>query len=363
MPIAGDILFIQKRSVRAGAQTSLARLMRSRCLAAFQPAALLGSAGWLSSDLGASALPVVVMTFPAPRAFLTRLMGLGFYANRARQRLIEARVYPRAIVANDHQECPLALALARRLGNVPVIGILRSSGINQRDFKKYDCGQCDQLMTVGSELARRVGAWTGKPLSLFQEGFCEEEFYPPLPWSDAFPRRLLVIGTEAPGKGFTDFIEALDLIESENPSFPSLECDFTGTVPVGVEKLLGKNRRARFRFIGRVNDFSSLVRGYSLAIHPSRAETFGMAPIEAILAGVPTLVSEAGIVESLPIPPEWRFPPRTPTALAQRMSALWQNWQGNRFDLSALQRSIRATHHIDQTTEALRRVLAQCGVT
>ncbi len=345
--------------MRAGAQTSLARLVNSAPLQSLNPAVLVGIEGWLSDHLVARSTPVVVTPFPSPRSLGARLTGCWFFTRRAQRLLDEAGIRPRAIVANDHQECPLALTLAARLGGIPVLGILRTSRMNRRNFDKYRCDACDHLMAVGPKLHSAVRAWTTKTPTMFEEGFCDDEFMPPLPESAVFPRRLLIIGSEAPGKGFTDFIEALDLVEQLHPGFPALECDFTGSPPSGAETLLGKKRRSQFRFLGRVDEFTSLVRRYPLAIHPSRAETFGMAPIEAILAGVPTLVSETGIVESLPISPDWRFPPQSPSLLADRLIALWQNWTEKRFELLQLQESIRSTHHINQTAAVFRNVLSK----
>jgi glycosyltransferase involved in cell wall biosynthesis len=230
--------------------------------------------------------------------------------------------------------------------------------MSRRDFDKYACVRCDRLMTVGAELTARVRSWTSKPLSVFQEGFCDEEFHPPLPWSNEFPQNILIMGSEAPGKGFTDFIQALDQVEMRYPDFPALNCDFTGATPVNAEKLLGAPRRSRFRFLGRVDGFSQLVRGYRLAVHPSRAETFGMAPIEGILAGVPVLVSETGAVSGLGIPSAWSFPPARPDLLAERLAGLWRHWETSRFEFGKLQERIRQSYHIDLTASSLRQTLA-----
>jgi glycosyltransferase involved in cell wall biosynthesis len=60
--------------------------------------------------------------------------------------------------------------------------------------------------------------------------------------------------------------------------------------------------RSQFAFLGRVNGLSELVRGYDFAVHPSRMESFGLAPIEALLAGTPTLVSLTGEAGELGLP-------------------------------------------------------------
>jgi len=361
MSEASHLLFIQKRSLRAGAQTSLARMVGSTPLRDLNPAVLVGTEGWLHQDLKDRAFPVALTEFPSPRAIMTRLLGYGAFARRASAKLAEVGIRPGAIIANDHQECPLALALSARLGGVPVLGILRTPGMDRRDFKKYACENCDGLMGEGVELNERVQTWTDKQTALFEEGFCEEEFFPPVPFPSVFPSRILVVGSESPRKGFGDFIEALDLIESREPAFPGLRCDFTGTIPVGLESLVARPRRSQFIFLGRVEGFAKLVRNYPLAIHPSRAETFGMAPIEAMLAGVPTMVSATGIAATLPLPTTWIFEPASPKKIAERLTELWRRWVDHALDVAAVQQHIRACYHIDHTAGFVRESLVRIG--
>jgi|GEM_PF-592443 len=355
------VLFVQKRSTRAGAQTSLARMMRSSLVKGLRPAVLIGSRGWLYDHLEKLGIPVVESHFPRLRRLHIQLVGLGGFGKKSRRLLSEKGIYPRTIVANDHSECPLALELSRYHGGVPVVGILRTPGMTQRDFEKFRCEGCDRLLVVGEELRTKVQAWTSKPLILFEEGFAGEELHEPLPWKAEFPERLLVIGSEKPRKGFTDFIHALDLLEEKYPDFPALQCDFTGSMPDDAP-LMQKSRRARFRFLGRVNEYVQLVRQYPLAVHPSRAETFGMAPLEAILAGVPTLLSVTGAVDELDIPEIWKFQPSQPEQIAAKLEALWLDWPKDGIDLKNLQRGIMERFHIDHTVAAAYQTLGPLDI-
>ena len=334
----------------------MARMMRSSLVKELRPAVLMGSRGWLQDHLKNLGIPVVESHFPRLRRLHTQLVGLGGFGKTTRRLLSEEGIHPRTIVANDHSECPLALELSRYYGGVPVVGILRTPGMTRRDFEKFRCEGCDCLLVVGEELRTKAQVWTDKPLNLFEEGFAGEELHQPLPWQAEFPERLLVIGSEKPRKGFTDFIHALDLLEKKYPDFPALKCDFTGGMPDDVP-LMNKPRRAHFRFLGRVNEYVQLVRKYPLAVHPSRAETFGMAPLEAILAGVPTLLSITGAVDQLDIPGIWKFPPSQPEQIAARLEALWLDWPKDGTDLKNLQRGIMERFHIDQTVAAAYRTL------
>jgi len=354
-----SILFLQKRPIRAGAQTSLARMVDSTPLRVLDPAVLLGGGGWLEEQLRRQKVPVMVTDFPSPRALKTRLLGLGGWARQAAAVLKARSISPAALIANDHQECPLALALAHVLG-VPVLGILRTPGMTRGDFDKYHCDRCQGLMGEGGELRARICGWTTKRVGLFEEGFTEVEFMPLKPWPAACPRRLIAIGSEAPRKGFTDFIEALHLLEARLPDFPGFDCEFTGSQPPGSAALLARPTRSTFRFLGRVEGFAGLVRGHDLAVHPSRAETFGMAPVEAMLAGTPTLVSVTGVVGGLALPEAWKSPPGDIGALADRLAALWQSWPA--LDLADVQAQIRRGFHIDHTAGFVRAELDALGV-
>lgn len=357
-----SLLFIQKRSIRAGAQTSLARMVDSTPLRTLNPAVLLGDPGWLEEALQRQKTPVITTKFPSPRALATRLFGLRSFARRTAGMLRVQSIEPAAIIANDHQECPLAQALAKEFGNVPVLGILRTPGMTREDFDKYQCEACDGLMGEGKELQKRLTGWTQKPIGLFEEGFIESEFMPLKPPVTSCPRRIAVIGSEAPRKGFTDFIEAVHRLEAQLPDFPGFQCDLTGSQPAGSGDLLAKPARSTFQFLGRVEGFANLVRQYDLAIHPSRAETFGMAPIEAMLAGTPTLVSVTGVVGELGLPAAWTFPPADIGALTNRLAALWQGWPELQLDLGEVQAQIRRSFHIDHTAGFVRAELQALGL-
>ena len=355
MAAEGHVLFLQKRSSRAGAQTSLARATAE--LKGLRPAVLAGGEGWLTNSLREQDTPVQVTTFPSPRSLSARIFGLRRFAQRSIHVLAEAGIRPRIVVANDHQECPLALALAAELGGLPVLGLLRSGGTTERDFRKYLCDRCGGLAAVGESLRQRVETWTGRQPVLLQEGFPEAAFFPPIQIPPSFPNRVLIIGTADPAKGFPDFIEALDRIEQHHPGFPAMACDFTYHQPSGAEDLLRQPRRTKLKFLGRVDGLSSMVRNYSLVIHPSRAEAFGMAPVEVMLAGVPTLASTTGVIGSLGLPAGWQFPPRDPIALAERIVHLWKHWPDHGLDLTVVQDEIRRHYHIRDSVAPLRQEL------
>jgi len=346
-----SLLYLQRRSSRAGAQTSLERMVLSKVIGELNPAVLVAEEGWLSDSLNKYGIPTLVRSWPSPRSLKARLGGLKIFSREVAELLEDKSIIPDAIIANDHQECLLAHALSDVLGGVPVLAILRTPGMDRSDFDKYRCGDCEVIFGEGHELRERVESWAERSVPIFEEGFAEEEFREPKGLAPHFPGKIFVAGSEEPRKGFSDFFEALLQVEKENPEFPGWDCHLTGKRP-GDETsqgLLNQPFRSRFTFLGRVNDFIGAASEFDLAIHPSRAESFGMAPLELILAGIPTLVSITGVIEKLEMPEAWKFPPGDPAALASCLGNLWRSWPDVSPETQSIQDQIREEYHIDKT--------------
>lgn len=348
-------LFIQKRPRRAGAQVSLSRIVTSDAIRDLNPFVLLGDDGWLDSFLSEQSIPHIIRSWPSPRSFIGRLGGLDQFSKQLLKHLHAQGLTPRAIIANDHQESLLAQSLAKASGGPPVAVILRTPGMNQNDFKKYQCNRCDHIFARGEDLAARARQWSGRDVSCMLGSFTDSDFLPPHPTPAAFPTRILVAGSEEPRKGFADFLEALFLIEQSEPDFPALDCVFTGVEPTDEQctSILKSPFRSQFHFKGRIDQFIDFAQDFDFAIHPSRAESFGMAPLELILAGIPTLVSTTGIIEELNIPSAWKFQPKKPAELAEKLTNLWKNWSKIAPDTQLIQAHIHEHYHISQTAQQI----------
>ena len=345
-------LFVQYRASRAGAQTSLLRLVSTPEMAALNPAVLLAESGWLEDSLLKKSVPTYCSKWPSPRSLHARMGGMHSFAKKTVQQLAAQGIYPAVVIANDHQECPVALAIGQLL-KVPVISILRSASMDERDYKKYTCSECTEIFTVGAKLQNKIQLWSGKLAQLYTEGFTSEELFnqhPKLP--SEFPKKLLIVGTADPAKGFSDFFKALHLVEKTTPDFPPLECFFTSEQPDDDEskQLLSLSKRSNFNFIRRVNGLSEFARDFDFAIHPSRQETFGMTPIELILAGVPTLSTETGILDSIDLPDSWLSPPSKPQDLAVKLLLWYSQWSQQISTLEKIQENLRQRFAIHKTS-------------
>jgi len=350
-------VFIQKRALRAGAQVSLSRIVTSEEAHALKPFILLADDGWLSSFFQENNIPCIVSPWPSPRSLGARLGSLKRFAHKFVQQLAEQGLIINTVVANDHQECLLAHAIAKAASKPKTIAILRSSNMSQRDFYKYRCADCDTLFTRGDALTTNVSRWSQHEASNMLGSFTDRDFFPLKEHTPSFPKKILIAGSEIPAKGFADIFDALTIISQKEPEFPVSEFTFTGKQTDALTSAIPAESPHTFTFAGRVANFPSFARQFDLAIHPSRQESFGMAPLELMLAGLPTMISITGIVSSLPLSYPWTFPPNSPEHLANCLIILWKDWSNYPFDSDGIQQFIRKKYHISQTTLALKQAI------
>lgn len=356
-----DILFVQSRTHKAGAQTSLNRLAQALMKSKFTPSAVFGQHGWLSEAFASNGLPQIVDKWPSPRSFIARMGGLNCFAKKTIVQLKRANIHPKVIIANDHQECPLALSIAKRL-KIPVVAILRSSGMTKAHFSKYRCGETTHLFAVGMELQSKVTRWNSEPCHLYTEGFTEDELinkHPKL--SKTFPLKVLIVATPKQSKGIPDLLEALSIIDKKRPDFGSLHCSFTCTPPEdsASKKYILKNSKHKFNFIGRIEDLTGFARGFDFAIHPSRRETFGMAPLELMLSGVPTLSTDTGQSGQIGLPHSWLAPTSNPKALAKRILTWHDDWRGQSSQIHIIQSNLQSQFDIRKTSQPFIEILKE----
>jgi glycosyltransferase involved in cell wall biosynthesis len=96
-----------------------------------------------------------------------------------------------------------------------------------------------------------------------------------------------------------------------------------------------------------------LIRDYDLAINPTWRESFGMAAIEVLAAGVPLLSTRTGIIEQVLETPEFLVRPRQAEELAGALARLRQHWGKLETGLARAQQNIRSKFLIDRTVEKL----------
>jgi glycosyltransferase involved in cell wall biosynthesis len=323
------VIFVQNSVHLAGAQKSLSRLLLAPGMAKFSPRLLTGRKGWLTEVCTAGGVPWKRLDFPSSRSLGGRLWGNLRFGWRASEALMPSleKNRPTIIHVNDHPDALLGLELARRLDTAPVM-TLRTPGMTERDFRKYRCGDYRHLIAVGEDLYERVRRWAGDvPVSLVYNGVTDDEILPPA----AAPPVLgavLVLGSLSPRKGWQDMVEALSALENRLPREQELpEIHFLGDL-LGEDpsKALGLERLGRFRvkFLGVTSAYRETLRNYPLSIHPSRSESFGMAALECVAAGVPLLSASAGMIPAFTPCGDFLYEPGDAAGLAEKLGKLLQ---------------------------------------
>lgn len=345
-----SVVFVQNRTHRAGAQTCLARLLRHEAIKAWNPVLLCSPGGWLVEECRRIGVPVIEETFPRSRSLGGRLFGNAAFARRVKNALNARSLRPVIVQANDHQEGLLGLELAKALGARTSM-FLRSPTMTPEDYRKYRCGEYDFISAVGDEFLRRVQSWEPeRKIALIRDGIYADEILPPRPRAAAPPERILVIGSPLVWKGWADLTEALYLLEQEGV-LPPIRFDFTGEHPDPAQNdlQLGRLKVAQCNFLGRVDGFRDLVLRYDLVINPTRMETFGMAAIEVLAAGVPLLSSRTGVIEQVLKAGDLLFRPGDPRGLARALGRLLVNWSEMVSGVPQAQENIRVNFLIDSS--------------
>jgi glycosyltransferase involved in cell wall biosynthesis len=109
-------------------------------------------------------------------------------------------------------------------------------------------------------------------------------------------RRWLFVGALTPAKGVFRLLEAFAISRAQEPE---LTLTFVGDgqsrgALVGRVAELGLDGAVTLTGALLPDDVPALMRQHDLLVHPSRSETFGLAVVEAIAAGMPVLVTRCG---------------------------------------------------------------------
>jgi len=336
--VTGAIVFLQRRGHRAGAQSCLLRLLRQAPVRALNPVVVTGEDAWLSRECAREGIACLVEPFPSSRSLTGRLFKNALFAGRVANRLRGKQIV--LVHGNDHLESLLTIALGKAVAAKTAL-FLRSSAMTQDDFVKYRCAGHPLLAAVGEDLRDRVRAWApGLAVELIHDGLEPGDFLPAKPPPAKFPERILVIGSALDQKGWREAAQALE-------GFPGVTLTFTG----GKPEFLPENPYRTF--LGRTEKFQELVRGFDLAINPSWRESFGMAALEVLAAGVPLFSTRCGVIEQVITDDRWLAKPRDVSEMTQRLRALAAGWPSTALDVAGCQHRIREKFTVERTAQKL----------
>ena len=336
-----SVLFVQRRTHRAGAQTCLLRLLREPRIRALDPVLLASEEGWLTRECAREGVKCVVEPFPSSRSLSARLFRNRAFARRAAPRLAQVAAKVTLVHGNDHLESLLTLEVGDALGAHTAL-FLRSPTMTREDFEKYRCGEHPLVAAVGEDLQARARSWGARGVGLIHDGLEPGEFLAPKAPPPAFPRRILVIGSPVEWKGWDDALAVFSLLEKEIP----LEIAFTGK---GEKRL----ESSKVEYLGRVEAFRDLVRSYDLVFNPTWHESFGMAALEVLAAGVPLFSTRSGVIAQVVHDERWLAKPREVSEMASKLKALSTDWPSSALDVAACQQRIRGRFMVAQSAAKL----------
>lgn len=344
------VLFVQNSPSLAGSQKSLLRLMNA-LLDSWMPVLICGSEGWLTEEAREALIPVVVHPFPSSRSLEGRLGGNWLFGRKIARLCASAGFQPALIQANDHIQSLSALSIARALC-CPSILTVRSGGMSRRDFEKYGGRHHHRVIAVGRNLYQKIQVWSpALSVSLIENGVEEEEVRAPRAIPSAFPRKVLVPGNAAEGKGWRDLADALTLLEErgrgQHIEFVLLGNDYGQNVAdvVGTSRL----KQFRIRHMPLTPDFKAAVGQYQFAVNSSRFESFGMALLEVLAAGIPVLSSRTGVADQVIADERFLFEPRNTKELAKKLAVLFDDFSGAEPMIRHAQQVIQSQYCVSRT--------------
>ena len=139
----------------------------------------------------------------------------------------------------------------------------------------------------------------------------------PRPWGENPPddvppdaRVLLAVARLVPQKGLDVAVSALPLVRERHPE--------AALVVLGEGPDRDRLRGDGVHLLGRVPDVAAWLRRAALLVHPARWEGFGLALLEAMLAGVPIVATHVSSIPEIVVDGETGVlvPPDEPRALA-----------------------------------------------
>lgn len=317
---ASCTLFLQRLPHRAGAQTCLIRLLKQTCIQQLNPVLITSSDGWLNQQAQEIGIRTFIVEFPSARSLAGKLYKNQLFSKKIIRLLSGIDFHPRFIVGNDYLENIHVINLCKAF-QAQSITFIRSSGLKHQDFLKYKCNQTRLLLPIGDALAQQIAPWVDDSLvATSLDGLLPEEFEFTHSYNKHPPKKFLVIGTPNPAKGWLDVYQAVSELDLEKKLPTECQFDFTGTIP----KFHTHNYR--LNGLGRLDGLSSVFHEYDAVINPSRSESFGMAAMEAIAAGIPVISSNTGVAKEIISDINQIFTPGNTKELGQAIVHLIQNY-------------------------------------
>lgn len=163
-------------------------------------------------------------------------------------------------------------------------------------FEKMQLTRADRLIAVSDYTGRNTLKQIGLGNLTYQviHNAVDTTFFSPGSQEEVVPHSIIFVGSLVWRKGIDEFLQAMTIVCRE---FAECRAYIVGKSSpekiVGFKNSIPEDLRDRFVFTGHVNkeELRELLRKSYLAVFPSKAEAFPIAPLEAMSVGKPVILT------------------------------------------------------------------------
>lgn len=324
-----NILILQKNTGRAGAQNSLRRLLMSQTFQVHHIVVVTSHGGWFVEQVKNMGVKTIEVEFPSSRSLFGKIIGNWVWLGKVVKELAKINFIPNIVQANNHVETPFLMLLKGRYQQAISVVFLRDGYLQKYSYYKYQCHQCDMKIAVSKVMLQTLN-WD-KEVHLINNGVFENEIAP-LPYlKSIIPSRWLIIGNPCEGKGWFDFLLALQQLDELGVIGNGLSIVFTGSPSAEYKKRYeeackGLGDYISIEFSSQFNNLGKACRKFDLIVSPSHKESFGMAMLEACCSGACVVASRTGIADMVVLNANMLYPPGSVSGLVGCLRYVIDEW-------------------------------------
>jgi glycosyltransferase involved in cell wall biosynthesis len=182
------------------------------------------------------------------------------------------------------------------------------------------------IVAVSREVLHDYDVWVGiKGKSFVLYNYVHDKFFDLSfnPCSDVSAGlKLIAVGNLRRQKNYSTLLDAFSLLRD----LPvTLDIFGGGDLHDELAEKIERDR-LKVRLMGRVSDVSKVLTAYHAYVMPSLFEGFGIAPMEAMAAGMPVILSDLSVFREIAEDVPVYFEPRDPMSIADAIKSVYANW-------------------------------------
>jgi glycosyltransferase involved in cell wall biosynthesis len=268
------------------------------------------------------------LDYAGPASLLPCAWKLRRIIRRYRPALVRAQLFTASLVARlaTPRGTPLVFSIHNPMSEDSYTKNRLALPLEKLTYRKRHA-----LIAVSRSALEDFGRWVGvRGKSFILPNFISDAYFDAakVRGTPTGPLRLVAVGMLKAQKNYAYLIEAFRRMRGEEVSL-----DIFGDGPLRAELQGAIDADGLpIRLLGKRADIHNLLGGYDLYVMPSRYEGFGIAPVEAMAAGLPLLLSDLPVLREISYGNALFFDIKDPDSLPALLRTLHQG----RIDVSAL---------------------------